>query len=344
MEYTIDQQTDFSRKELYNFLSDHPLPEYVKEAAMDDLIVTGVSKEAFADSMGRKFPINSKVNVFVSNAFLTHKKADLQRVKGDAYVTKVEGQIHKAASVLGIEDDLVVYNAAAQIKLAEDYEDRTISVNLDGSEVPLFSIKTAEQLIDGVQNFVRDLDKFPYAWRRDISEQFVKAAEALEIDELPDIVVKYAGQFYPDIVGVKEEILRRSTKLAGEDKENYIKIAEDIDNACSKEEFFDLAEFCYQTEKKAGLYDKPYQKKVLGDPVDRFFSISLEKAAELLDTVTMGGERFATADLNKVSSDIFEKAFGFELDVKSAEAKEILPTMPKADVELFKQLSGVKPI
>ena len=98
------------------------------------------------------------------------------------------------------------------------------------------------------------------------------------------------------------------------------------------------------TEKKAGLYDKPYNKKILGDPVNRFFTLSLDKVASLLDTITMAGERYAVSDLEKVSGDIFEKAFGFEIDPKTADAKDVLPTMPKSDVDLFKKLSGIKPI
>lgn len=344
MEYTIDQQTDYSNKELYNFLAGHDLPEYVKTAELDSVFVGKIEKTAFADDLGRKFPVNSKANIYISNAFLINKQADLRKAKGDFYIDRLAVKLYKSAAVLNILDDLVTYNKLANDRLNADFADKTIKVKIAGDEVDLFSIKTAEQLIDGANNFVRDIDKFPYAWRRPISEQFVKAAEELEVNELPDIIAKYAGLYYPDIVQVKEEIERRSLKLAGEDKENYTKIAADIDNAGSKEEFFKLAEYCYETEKRAGLYNVPYNKKVLGDPVNRFFTLSLDKVAELLDTVTMDGERYATSDLAKVSADIYEKAFGFEIDPKTAEAKDVLPTMPKADVALFKQLSGVKPI
>lgn len=344
MELSIDQQQDYSNKELYTFLSGFPVPEYVKTAELTSVRPEGLEKEAFADDVGKKFPLDTKANVFLSNAFLLHKKAALTKLKGKHYINKVEDRINKAASALGMQVDVAVYNAAVTDKLAADYEDLTISVKLGSDEVDLFSIKTAAHLIDGASNFTKDLEKFPYNWRRPIAEQFVKAAETLGVTDLPETILKYAGLYYPDIVNVKEEILRRATKLGEADRANYEKIAEDISNASSKDEFFDLAEFCYLTEKKAGLYDKPYNKKILGDPVNRFFTLSLDKVASLLDTITMAGERYAVSDLEKVSGDIFEKAFGFEIDPKTADAKDVLPTMPKSDVDLFKKLSGIKPI
>lgn len=342
MDYSIDQNSDYASRELYSFLSGVNIPDFVKQASLDSVRVT--EKVAFADPIGRRFPINSKSNVYISNAFLINKKAGIQKLKGELYVNRVEAAINKAAEALDITKDLEAYNKVAIEKMAEAPEDLSVKLKLAGDEVTLFNVKTATQLLDGVNNFVRDLNKFPYSWRRGISTQFVKAAEALDVKELPDIVVKYAGQYFPDIIQVKEEVLRRSTKLAGEDKENYIKIANDLSNVSAREEIFKLAEYCYETEKKAGLYENKYAKKVLPDPVDSFFTLHSEKVANLLDTVTMGGERFAMDDLKKVSSDIYEKAFGFELDIKSAEAKDVLPTMPKSDVSLFKQLSGVKPV
>lgn len=344
MDYSIDQQHDYSNKELYTYLSGVELPGYVKEAELDSVVPQNLEKSAFADSTGCLFPINTKANVFISNAFLVNKQASLGKVKGDLYVKRVQERIKQAADIFGVAEELNAYNKHVVEKSAEDYQDRTISVILDGDSVDLFSIKTAAQLIDGADNFVRDIDRFPFEWRSSISQQFVKAAEDLGLEEIPDIIAKYAGLFFPDIVQVKEEILRRSTKLAGEAKESYTKLAEDVENIEGLDEVFKLAEICYKTEKAAGLYDSKYNKKVLGNPVDRFFTLSLDKVAELMDTVTMAGEKYATADLAAVPQSVYEEAFGFELDVKSAEAQDVLPTLPKADVELFKKISGVSPI
>lgn len=344
MEYSIDQNTDYSSKELYSYLSGVDLPEFVKEAELDSVRVPLSDKIAFADKIGKKFPINSKSNVYISNAFLQSKKAEIADLKGDLYVTRVEDAINKAAELSEIKDELYTFNKIAEARDCLDYEDLTVKVKLAEEEVPLFNVKTAAQLIQGASDFVRDLNKFPFEWRRGISSQFVKAAEALNVKELPDIILKYAGQYFPDVVHIREELKHRATKLAGEDKSNYLKLAEDVSNIETIDEVFKLAEFCNFTEKKAGVYDNKYAKKIIKDPVDSFFTLSAEKVASLLDTVTMGGMKFAMEDLRKVPNEVYEQAFGFGLDVKTAEARDILPTMPKEDVGLFMELSGVKPI
>lgn len=344
MQYSIDQQTDYSSRELYGYLSGVNIPDFVKEAELSSTKIPENVKVGFADAGGRKFPINSKSNIYISHAFLQSKRAEIAELKGDYYVRMVDAHIAKAAEALDILGDLVEFNKIAEARESLEPEDLSISVKLAENEVTLFNIKTAAQLHDSANDFVNDLKKFPYGWRRGISQQFVKAAEALGVDELPDIIVKYAGQYFPNVVQIQEELLRRSTKLAGEDKENYIKLAEDVANTNTIEEIFKLAEFCYLTESRNGLYENKYTRKIIGDPVDSFFTLSSEKVASLLDTVSMGGETFAMDDLRKISSDVYEKAFGFELDPKTAEAKDVLATMPRADVYLFKQLSGVEAI
>lgn len=344
MEYIIDQQTDYSSKELYNCLSGVNIPDFVKEAAMDTVRIAPNENVGFADQAGRNFPINSKSNIYISHAFLTSKRAEIAELKGDYYVRMVDAHIAKAAEALDILEDLVEFNKIAEARSAETLADHSVTVKLAEDEVVLFNVKTAAQLKEGAADFVRDIKKFPYGWRRGIANQFVKAAEALGVDELPDLVVKYAGQFYPDVVHIKQELLRRAPKLAEEDKDNYIKLAEDVVNTSSIEEIFKLAEYCYLTETKNNVYERKTCRGIIGDPVDSFFTLSAEKVASLLNVVDMGGEKFAMDDLERVPSDIYEKAFGFELDIKSAEARDVLPTMPRADVYLFKKLSGIKPI
>lgn len=344
MEYSIDQNTDYSSRELYSYLSGVNIPDFVKEAELDSVRVPVSEKIAFADSIGKKFPINSKANIYISNAFLQSKKAEIAELKGDLYVARVEDAINKAASLLDISDSLSEFNKVAELRDLEDYNDLTVTVKLASEEVPLFNIKTAAQVCQGAADFVRDINKFPFEWRRGISEQFVKAAEALNVNELPDIILKYAGQYFPDIVHIREDLKHRATKLASEDKESYLKLAEDVANIETIDEVFKLAEYCHFIEKRAGVYENKYTKKIIKDPVDSFFTLTAEKVASILDTVTMGGMKFAMSDLRKVPGEVYEQAFGFDLDVKTAEARDILPTMPKEDVGLFMELSGVKPV
>ena len=345
----IDQSKDYSNKELYQYLSGVNIPNFVKEAAIADLKHAGVlTKTAFADQENRLFPINSKAKTYVSNAFFVNKKAELEKLRGKAHVEKTAEMLKIAARIHGIESEVAEYNKIAEARLNAAPKDKSIVFKIKTadsvSEIDLFTVKTAGDVTRQAEGFIQNISRYPFEWRRGISEQFVKAAESFGLDELPDLILKYAGQFYPDLNHVKQELARRMTKLSEENKARYQQLIDVVGGTSSKEEFFKLAECVYYTEKNAGLYDKNYYGKILGDPVDQIFTLHFSKVASDTDVIEMGGEKFAAADLAGVPADIYHQAFGFELDPKSAEAKDILPTMPKADVALFKQLSGISSI
>jgi len=341
----IDQTTDYSNQELYRFLGGVNIPDFVKTASIEEVKEPQKVKTAYADPLFRLFPINSKARVYVSNAFFQHKKAELKDMYGCSHVAKVETNLKTAAETWGISKELEEFNKVAESQLTEEYQEQGVTIKVGSEdEIELFTIKTASDLAREANHFVANLNNYPFEWRRNISEQFVKVAESLNVDELPELVLKYAGQYYPDAVHVKAELARRMTKLSADNQKRYQDLIGDVENISSKEEFFKLAECLHYTEKNAGLYDKSYYRRILGDPVDQLFTLSFEKVAQLCDVVEMGGEKFASSDLEAVPADIYHQSFGFELDPKSAEAKDILPTMPKADVSLFKVLSGVKPI
>lgn len=345
MSYKIDQSHDDSHRELYTYLTGINLPSYVKEASLEEICPSAITpKTAYADSLNKWFPVNTKSRVYVSNAFFVNKLAALQDKFGKQYTTKVAAQIKRAAELFNITEELEEYNKTAEQAFSQDYKEYDITVKIAETDTSLFMIKTASDVTRCAKEFTNTIHKYPFEWRRSICEQFVKAAEELGIDELPDLVLKYAGQYYPDIVNVKDELTRRAHKLPFDKKARYNELKDDVANITDKDDFFKVAEICYFTEKNAGLYDKAQYRTILGDPVDKIFTLHATKVAELLDTVEMGGEIFASSDLKKVSADVYHQAFGFELDPNSKEAEDILPTLPKSDVCVFKELSGIRPL
>lgn len=337
---SITQQTDYSRKELYHFLTGRNLPNFVKEASIEEVTDSSMNKEAYADEAGKLFPCWNAASTYVSHAFLINKKADITKVKGQGYTNKVERALEKAAKDFGITEEIKAYTATLKPKQAAIHE---VSSPLGEDNLVLYFVKSASDCVNHANHFSKNIENFPFEWRRPMANQFVKIAEQLGLDELPDLVLKYAGQYYPDHAAVKQELTRRSRRHP-EHTDRYEKLASDVGNIESLDEFFKLAETCYFMEKNAGLYDKPKSRMILGDPVDRLFTLHLDKVAELLNTVTMAGEQFDVDELEKISSDIYEKAFGFSISPKEAEFKDIALTLPKSDVALFKQLSGVQPI
>jgi hypothetical protein len=346
MNYRIDQSADHSKVELYQFLTGVNLPSFVKEAGVDDIVACkGTPKYAFADTMNKLFPINTCARVYTSNAYFVNKIAALEEKFGKAYIERVQNGIQKAAELFNIKADIEAYNKIADERNHKGYDDNQVLFKISSeNDVELFSIKTAADVNRCATQFANTIHKYPFEWRKSIADQFVKAAESLNVDELPDLILKYAGQYYPNIADARKELERRMTKISADKRQAYQQLIDNVQNITSKDDVFKIAEICHYTEKNAGLYDKVHYRNILGDPVDKLFTLHMHKVAEMLNIVSMGGEKFAVHDLKNVPADVYEKAFGFALDVKSAEAFDILPTMPKSDVSLFKELSGVQPI
>lgn len=350
MAYKLDHTTDYSHAELIAFLKTaSELPSFVKEAELPDSDdVASLGKEAFADEMNKAFPITSAATTYVSNAYFLNKKAALQKKWGNSYISKVQQKLEKAAKLFRIEKDLQDYNSDFLKKEASDYDlSYVFSTKIDGFDIELFPVKTAADLIKAANDFSTNIKKYPFEWRSDISKGFLKKAEQFNVDELPDRICKYAGfGFFPDIPKIKEELRRRSSKLkTAADKEAFEKIAENISEGVSVEDIFKAAEVVYMTEKMAGLYDNPKVAELLPDPVELFFTVPYEKAAEDLNLVEIAGETYHLDDLKKVSKDAYEKALGFVPDFSNDKtAKEELETVPRSDFALLKETTGIRPV
>ena len=83
----------------------------------------------------------------------------------------------------------------------------------------------------------------------------------------------------------------------------------------------------------------------IGDLVDRVYSLSLDKVAEILDCIEMAGDFYKLAELTAISPEIYKEAFGCDIDPSNRSVlRDVLPTMPASDVSLFRELSGVTPL
>ena len=348
--YNFDVSTDYSGKEMHRMFQDVEIPEYVKTAELDDSSdLRKLPKAAFADPDRMIYPISTPARVYVSNAYFINKKADISKLYGESYASQLESAIVKAAEVFDITEDLQDYNSHLNVKQASDYEARyMVDFDVDGMQpVQLYPVKTAADLSSAAENFTKNIQNFPFSVRVKSAETFVKSAQELGVDELPDLLMKYAGMYYPDLSNLKHELWRRSTKLAGEEhKEVYNKIAEDLHNMTGIDEVMKIAETCFNIENMEGLYDKVKVAQILGDPVDCIFTEQITKIASDLSYVEVHGDKYKLEDLTKISKDKYEEAFGDSgIDPTDPEKiAEILPTMPRSDVKLLEEITGLRPI
>jgi hypothetical protein len=348
MKVPVDQTFDISNFGVFTLLRGVPVPDYVKEAELPDReeIVKNAS-EAFADTRHKWYPINSPANAYVSNVFFTEKKAELKAKFGQSYIDEVQTNIGDAANLFGITADLDSYQQFLNSRVEKQAQEAqpVVAFEADGLPVEMWVVKNAEEFSAAASAFTNSIKKFPFTWRSKIACDFMTKAPTYGVNELPDLLCKYAMIFYPDQPKVVRELARRREKMSSEEnKERVNRMIADVPSFNDKLDYLKVAAEMHQMEQEEGLYDKEATAGLLPDIVDSLFTLPVSKIAEMLDTVEMAGERFSITDLQKVAADQYKAAFGLEIDPADKTAlRDVLPTMPRSDVALFKELTGIKP-
>lgn len=347
MSYTLDQTTDYSFRELHTFLDGISTPEFVKQAEMDTKeTVEKLSEEAFADRYNRAYPIHTPAATYLSHAHFTQKKAELSKKWGVGYVEEVAARIKTAGELHKIASDLSGYEKQAAEKAAVTPEEKCVfTVKVGEADTGLFPYRTKEDLSKQAEEFAANISNYPFDWRRPIAVSFWKQASEVNLEELPELICKYAGMYFPDTSSFADELTRRMNKLSDDKQADYAKLIEKAASAVSAEDFYELCGEAYEAEKQAGAWDHAITRRTLGDIVDTTFTLSIDKVASLLNVVDMAGEPYCINELKKVSKDIYKEAFGADLDPSNGDQlRDVLPTMPLSDVALFRELSGINPL
>lgn len=349
----LDQLSDVSNLQLYRLLQGVDIPDFVKDAALDDeTSVADLEKSAYADQINVAYPINTPARVYVSNAFFQSKKAAFEDRFGTAHTNEVAGRIKEAAELFSISREITAYNDAYEKRANRDYETQHVCVIQDDElgEQNIFPFRTATEFSKSAEVFAKNIGQYPFEWRGQIARSFLSKAAEVGVDELPDLVCKYAGLFYPaHSADISREVARRANKLASKTASDQLKqLASAVggfESFDSIEDVMKIAEIVYRVEQADGAYDRPKTAELLPDPVDSFFPHSPEKVAQILHVVEMGGEKFHLEELGKISSDKYKEAFGVDIDPSNeGQLRDILPTMPLSDVALFRELTGVQPV
>lgn len=344
----LDQLNDQSNIQLFRLLSGVELPEFVKDAEVDsDATVSGLEKSAFADEVNFAYPIDTPARVYVSNAFFQAKKAELTQRYGSMHTENVAAKIAAAAELFSISAELTNFNELTNKRANHDLELRHVCEVEEGTA--LFPYKTAAEFSQSAQVFANNIGKYPFDWREKIAKAFLAQSAEVGVDELPDLVCKYAGLFFPiDTASMSNELARRANKMSSKTAaERLTQLSQAVDGLefDSIEDVMKVARIVHHTELEDGAYGRPKTAELLPDPVGSLFAVSPIKVAGLLNVVDMAGEKYRMDALTKVSAHQYKEAFGIDIDPTNEEAlRTILPTMPLSDVTLFRDLTGVEPI
>lgn len=341
MKLSLDHTFDSANTEVYVLLHGMELPDFVKQAMIPTREeVLQLSSEGFADENRRTYPIFDAGNIFMSQAFFNHKKAELENKYGSEYVERTQARLKQAADMFGITEEVEALSNTMQKQASlKEYIPFISTIDHEGTLVNFFECANKDDFEKSAALFVKDIENLPFSWRKTISEDFVKKASWYGVSELPDLICKYAGLYYPNFATLAGELARRSTKYAQEYKEHVVKLLDVLPEVQSRDEVMKIAELVFEMEDKQGLYEIKRTKELLPDVVDSLFELSPEKVAQELDVVEMGGRRYPVAKLAAVPSEIYKQAFGIDIDPKDkTQIREILPTMPRSDVALFDEL------
>ena len=343
MAIKFDHTTDYSGKELFSFLHNVSVPEFIKQADVSGESDTPLKKEAYADQSFRAFPINTAENTFLSYVHFFNKKAAIAHEYGDSHVKAIEQKIKVAADIFEITPHIETYAKEQKSKLSKTASAKDIGfVKVGSSILPTYSFTSAEDLVKVAETFVEDISMFSFADRLGIAGEIVKSAIEEGVDEVPDKVAKYAGYGFIDRGAVANELFRRKAKFKTDaEKQKVDKIAEAFKSSDVGEQL-KAAQALHELETEAGFYFNDKLANVLGDFVDHVF-MTAEKVASIIDDVIyLGKEAFEKSELTKVSADVYKQAFDLDIDpAKIAEYKDELATMPASDVSLFRTLAKI---
>lgn len=294
----MDQQTDITHKTLYSILQGRPgIASMVKHASVG-ISLDSLPDSAFADDLGRKFPINTPANATMSLAYAT-KTANLE--------DRVSRRLGDAAEMYGI-----LLPPERQVKVAAEVPRYLLP------KQKKFGIKTASDVPKAEKALLRVSPKLSTEDLATASTVLVKAARDSGV-EVSQKIMQWAGLVQCDTEKTANWIEAR--EVASDSKGAYSKLAavvRHLDSSNTRDDLVKIAETIGKLDKVFDL-QKQYGKK-LPNPLETVFSTktSMEK------TLTLAGKDVPLADLLK-------KGLGFYEDVLGKDIAAELATNDKLD-------------
>lgn len=307
----MDQQSDITQRTLYQILQERPgIDSLVKQASVG-ISLDSLPNSAFADDLGRLYPIDTPANAAMSLAYAT-KTANLE--------DRVSRRLGDAAEIYGIllppkQQEKVAY-AVPRYLLPKQKK---------------FGIKTASDVPKAEKALLRVSSKLNTEDLATAATVLVKAARDSDLN-VDSRVMQWAGLAQCDTEKTANWLEAR--ELASDDSKGaYTKLAAVVRHLSSENTRDDLTKIAATIGKLDAIYDlqKHYGRR-LPNPLETVFSTktAMEK------TVTLAGKDIAVKDLMKKGKGFFEDLLGKDIaeeissDGKLDETKLIqeLPILP----------------
>lgn len=294
----MDQQRDITQKTLYQILQERPGIEPLIKHASVGVSLDSLPNSAFADDIGRNYPIDNPANAAMSLAYAT-KTANLE--------DRVSRRLGDAAEIYGIllppqQQEKIAY-AVPRYLLPKQKK---------------FGIKTASDVPKAEKALLRVSTKLSTEDLATAATVLVKAARDSDLNVDPK-VMQWAGLAQCDTEKTANWLEAR--ELACDSNGAYTKLAAVVRHLSSENTRDDLTKIASTIGKLDAIYDlqKHYGRR-LPNPLETVFSTktAMEK------TITLAGKDIAVKDLMK-------KGIGFYVDILGKDIAEEISTDGKLD-------------
>jgi hypothetical protein len=213
------------------------VPEQIKTAAfLDDEVRAGLPDTAYAyvDGNTRELPLVDAGNVAMSTIYFLDGKSSVP-----------EDQMRKVANRL--------VTACGEFELAPPKPLLKLAETKIEKKAELTVAPTDENFERAVAFFMEKGAEYEPARRREISQEFVKTATALHVEELPDVVVRYASNYWNPELSTELEVRAAMLKMAGD--LNGLEMLGELETVAFQCDIEKFAEALYDVDQRTGLVE-----------------------------------------------------------------------------------------
>jgi hypothetical protein len=299
-------------------------PSYVKQAYKAE--IPAMPRGSYADSRNKEFPVDDMENTFLSYAYF--KSANLN--DGTKVAQEVEGRIKNAATIQGIDNDLIKIDEALgeYVKKTSPAKSTKFALAIDYGEDQgglryYYPTSSRELLEKSARELTEDFDKLPLEAFRVAALEIVKKAAQYKIPKgsLPQMVertgadkdfnykianyaVKQREHLFGESAGALYKDIVKSATADTEHVEDYVKLFIDLDRVNGVKygsEALNPYEAFYSGYDKAQLEKLAKSYVLVSDapiPLEEFTKIAKtavanfnEEESELLEKVVKAAEQ-----------------------------------------------------
>lgn len=354
-EAILDPASDTTGAELMRLASLYEFPDFVKNAAVDDLLgEQDIVSNAYADAGQRKFACHTPASTWLSSLYFQEHKATLPEDRR-AYVAD---RLQKFAEYFGITTELAsLQEKSAALHAPEEIPDSDFAYIWDNPEQGVqrfYPLRTAQEIKQAADWLESVRDQMIYEDRQKVASRILEKAGTVGVglsDEQLHFLDMQAGNGLPDVDALDTAIRQRASfaKKASQRAE-ITKMAELIRQTpqllLSTVDTTKLASVIEDIDDMLGL--RSHYSEQLKRPEEVLFGLTHRKvAADVAALCTLSTDAtYANGQFEKLSRDMIEADFGTDVAnqvctgfaVDGAKFASFAKTLPRASARQLEQL------